>query len=349
MLFLGNPNSLHLDVWKRIYSTAGLHVEGLRSINIFPSFFLRETKVGTVIKSFLYVALGFLLRVKSDKNQVFHAHGASGYGLTALLAGRQFVVTIYGSEIFGAHNWIYNKLVERVLLKSSLVTVTSAAALERVLEIVPGSTSKICCFHTGVDCSVIEKNRSRISPCDGEYNYVLSLRSIAPHYRIESIIRGFLESRTDGQKLILLKGNGHEAELKRLKEKFDVDSLVFIDRLISPEEMLAYINHCDYCVNFPISDQLSTTLLEALLCNKKIVTVGLPSYSELIGQCELNDCDLLIQADSEQELVSAMKAIVITKNLEEKGSNVVRQYYSTENAASIYLHAISEKLTCQNL
>ena len=61
---------------------------------------------------------------------------------------------------------------------------------------------------------------------------------------------------------------------------------MFIDELLKPSEIHALINDSDVCINFPKTDQLSATLLEAIFYGKKVICSNVPAYQEFFSLCK---------------------------------------------------------------
>ena len=110
IVFLANCNSPHLDRWLDLLGMLGFEVEVWSIHNcegkgharqILPAF---ARKLPTILK---YILAGLFLRFQKNVD-FFHAHNTSGYGLTALLAGKKYIITTYGSEIFSTNKKKWN-------------------------------------------------------------------------------------------------------------------------------------------------------------------------------------------------------------------------------------------------
>ena len=290
MIFLANSASFHLKTWRSIYGAIGHSTEQLLTVHPTKQDFSLERRINFGVKFFSYAALGLFLRLSSQSTPL-HAHGASGYGLSALLSGRKYIVTIYGSEIFGIHSWPYQRMVKQILASADVITVTSTLARARVLEIVPTATNYVNTFHTGIDIDQIEKyardNLHSNMAANGRIN-ILSIRNSAPVYDTREILKAVdhLRGRFPQLHLTVPLGNGDLSYFLELQSEFPVDWITFLPRQLPHEELLALMLSADICVNFPVTDQVSTTLLEAVYLNKKIVTCNLPTYAELFDKTD---------------------------------------------------------------
>ncbi|HAS6040073.1 hypothetical protein DC364_20180 [Vibrio vulnificus] len=314
MLFLGNSASLHMAVWRRLYFKAGILVESFYSIHEIEAGFKVEQysslkKIFFINKIISYVLLGIYLLIRGKGT--IHAHGASGYGLSAFLSCNKYIVTVYGSEIFGKHSSLYGFLIKCILFRAKAITVTSLEAKKRVAEII-GENDKTYLFHTGLNLEFVDNYKKEI---DAEKFIVTSVRNSAKHYRTETVIKAFIDfssnhSGVDIQLNVIL-GNGDDGYFDELKSRFKEYNVNFIDGRLDYEKMLTLISDSTVCVSYPISDQLSSTLLECIYMNRCVLSSKLDSYLEL--KKDISD-DSFVLCESDAELVDALELCFKTRN-----------------------------------
>lgn len=286
MIFLGNPASPHLDTWRALYARRGRAIAALYTIHAPRDQFPIEHRVVAVGKALSYVALGLWLRRRARRGGAVHAHGASGYGLAALLSGRPYVVTIYGSELLATRGRLYAAMMRCVLRHAAIVTVTSHAARKRLREIDPALCGKVLCFHTGVD-------PTRLAGVAAEHAQgkssgpvrAMCIRSCGPQYRSREIILAVRSVAGEAPpfSLAVPLGNGDPAYFARLRAEFDEPWLEFIDEALPHEAFLASIRDAEICINFPRSDQTSATLIEAVWFDRPVLTANLEAYAEFFA------------------------------------------------------------------
>lgn len=283
-VFFGNEASVHLEQWLRIYHGASVIPTALFTVHELGSLSLRKVKVFFLSKYISYILLG--LRARILKNIIVHAHGASGYGLAALFSGKKYVVTVYGSEILGDHGFLYNFMISRVLGRASAITVTSAQAEVKVKSLLKNCPGKVYSFHTGIDAGEIDRYDfpSEIDGFSLNTNYIFSLRNTGKQYRSEEIIKAFISSGVGELmycKLVLILGNGDLKYFSELRNAYKNEDLVFIQRKLTHLEACALIASSKLCLNYPVTDQLSTSILEALYFGRRVLTADLPAYAVL--------------------------------------------------------------------
>lgn len=286
MIFLGNSASSHLETWVNLYRLRRQEVGSLYSVHPLQGQFRAERRVTLGHKLPSYALLGCMLRFAKGHEPI-HAHGASGYGLSALLSGRPYVVTIYGSELLPSRGPAYLRLVRAVLRRARAITVTSRTAMQRVIEICPSVEGKTHCFHTGLDIQKLQRVAAlaKAEPEPGPIK-LMCIRNCAPNYRTAEVLtalRTIVHDVPDFRLMVAL-GNGDPAYFTRLRSEFADPWVTYLDGIVPNEAFLARIRDTDICVNFPIADQASATLLEAVFFGKLIVTNRLDAYADILGR-----------------------------------------------------------------
>lgn len=342
MIFLGNAASYHLTTWCQIYDLCGATPEGLWSIQGLPGTFTSERQVTAPTKTMAYAALGYRLH-ELPRDVTLHAHGASGYGLAALLSGRRYIATIYGSEILRPHGVAYRRMMQAVVHKAAAITVTSAAAQARISEIDASAAAKTHLFHTGIDTAEAAEIEAETPLPTGDMLRILLLRNIATHYRTREVLLAVAQvigTRTDIEVIVPL-GNGDRSYLANVKASFPDPRFRFIEHPLNHHDFLRLVATSAVCVNFPVSDQVSTTLIEALYFDRAVVTNSLDSYVDLLavvertGQWFTSDGDDLTTALA-KAIAYQEARFVDSAPSPRKGRQLVIEHFSIESAARAF-------------
>lgn len=340
IIFLGNSQSVHISHWQKIYNIIHKDVDVLYTVHecTNSSFLCKRIFLHNKILS--YLLLGVYLRFSSVG--LMHVHGSSGYGLAAYISGKRYIATVYGSEILGEHSLLYQKMMKLIFKRATSITVTSAVADSRVKNILIKDLEKIFHFHTGINTDNIERNISSIDTHINELpeKYFLSIRNTANQYRTESIIKGFLLSKVSryGIHLVVFLGNGDIKYFERLREEYKGRCVFFIDKILEQNELHTLTQNSIGCVNFPITDQLSASLLETMYIGKTIISSKLKSYENFI---EKNDvAKNMYFVNNEEEIADAMCSLAAYKNsVEDDGvveniRNTIKHDYSILTAGN---------------
>lgn len=350
MIFLGNAASYHLATWRQIYTLCGVTPKGLWSIHGLPGTFTSEQQVTAPARAMAYAALGYRLR-GLPRDILLHAHGASGYGLAALLSGRPYIATIYGSEIMRPHGVAYRCMMRAVVRGAAAITVTSNAAQARISEIDASSAAKTHLFHTGIDTTEAAKVEAETRiPADGTLRIIL-LRNAAPHYRTREALVAIAQvigTRTDIE-VIVPFGNGDKNYLDDVKVSFPDPRFHFIEQPLNHNEYLKLVATSAVCVNFPVSDQVSTTLIEALYFDRAVVTNSLASYTDLLSVAEQTGQWFTSDGD---DLTGALAKAIAYHEAQfsnpapspRKGRQLVIEHFSIESAARAFCPVLERLL-----
>lgn len=348
MIFLGNPASVHLETWRDLYARRDLAVDTLFTIHAGDGPFPLRRRVAFGGKLLSYLLLGLRLRAVAGRAPM-HAHGASGYGLAALVSGRPYVVTIYGSELLAKRGRIYGAMVRQVLRRARFITVTSRAVEQRVRAVEPTLGRKVLCFHTGIDPARLDAVATvRDARRPTEPVRVMCIRNAAPQYRTREILTALktVVDQVPPFTVTVPLGNGDPAYFARLREEFTDPWIIYIDAMLPRDAYLALIHDADLCINFPLSDQTSATLIEAVYFDRAILTVYLDAYADLFAHSAEYDGWRIVR--SEEELVRAFVAAVQSLSAgrgtpisEPRGADLVAAHYGPE-AAALHLGPILE-------
>lgn len=332
-MFLANPTSFHLAAWKRIY-----HHLGIRDINIATIHdnslagpeFNHVIQVSVRPKALAYVLLG--LRLRASRVAWVHAHGASGYGLVAWISGKPYIATVYGSEVLAQHSRLYRALIRAILGRAKAITVTSNATRDVILRDFAVSPDRIHAFHTGIDTDALGLIECPV-PLSAKTGpkLVFSIRNTAPTYRTKEIIEACAKLVERGSliDLVVPLGNGDPDYFRALQNRFPLPWIRYIDRRLENREMLGWMRRADVCVSYPVTDQMSTTILEALLVSRTVVVGWLDAYADL-ARCAEENGALVFAHDG-----GLLPAIELAINSEAVRSSApfVRDHYGVSQAA----------------
>lgn len=346
MYFLANPNSKHLNSWIELYEKCSHSVTGMYTIHDgeFHNKAISVNRFFVLNKIFSYIWLGLFLRfIRIDSNTVYHAHGASGYGLSAFLSGRDYIVTVYGSEIFAKHNFLYTFLVKLILSNAKSVTVTSDFAKVKVFDIT-GKLDNIHCFHTGINFHNLSGFECKKS--ESATLRFLSVRNCAPVYRTEDVIKSFLSFKNEfvdvNPVLTVILGNGDKTYFCNLKSKFEAAGVVFLEKILEHNELVKLISESDVCISFPESDQMSSTVLEVLYLGKYLISSELASYNKLYDALP---GEFVFRCSHPDELKDAMLfSVGVVNSLQSKHSlkKYLESKYSVEIALVEFKNVLAE-------
>ncbi len=300
---IANPYSVHVWRWLKLFRLAGMAVrietaersqEGAAP-DVPVEFLAPEGSAGPMV--FRYLWAGWKAsRKRRDRGEVLHAHCASGSGLTAWLSRRPYVVTTYGSEVFGAadRGRLYHAMIRRVLQRATLVTATTPRMTQTLQQEFGVPAQRIRTFSLGYDSDVFTPvddeargslKREFALPAD-ESLWVVNRRSL-PLYRTVEVVSGFLrycEGAPRGR-LVVLSGNDDAAYSRQVRDVIAASSrgsrVRLISEFLSADGVARWLQAADFAISVPRTDQLSTSILEAMACGAVPVLSDLEAYRPL--------------------------------------------------------------------
>ncbi len=300
---IANPHSVHVRRWLKLFRLAGMHV-GIATAerpqqgdvpDVPLEFLVPNAFTGPM--SLRYVWAGWnARRRRQDPHEILHAHCASGNGLAAWLSRRPYVITTYGSEVFCAadRGRLYHRMIRRVLQGATLVTATTPRMTETLQQEFGLPAERIRTFSLGYDSDIFapvdDEARNRLKrefglPAD-ELLWVINRRSL-PLYHTVEVVSGFLQYCVDhaGGRLVVLSGDADAAYSRQVRKVIAASSqgsrVRLIGEFLSADGVAKWLQAADFAISVPRTDQLSTSILEAMACGSVPVLSDLDAYRPL--------------------------------------------------------------------
>lgn len=231
-----------------------------------------------------YILLGLWMRLYLSSSCWCHAHNTSGYGLAALVSGHRYIITTFGSEILTTErkSKFYWYLISRVLKAAQIVTTSSIHMRNVLLQDMNVPLDKIETFSLGVSSIFNSDGRLEFEPSKPRVWF--SNRRMMKLYNIDAIVQAFILYKKGGGlgSLILLKGDASGDYANEVIAHCSADNdISVISEFLSPEDMASLLQSVDFTISIPETDQLSSTLIEAMACGALPVTSDIPAYEEL--------------------------------------------------------------------
>jgi glycosyltransferase involved in cell wall biosynthesis len=304
IIYLANPYSPHVRAWEELCQDLGVapeiwHASVPEQGNGTPAghfLALLPSRLQRWPASIRYLLAGVIARwrLRRVDKCVLHAHNASGYGLCALVTGRPYLLTVYGTEVYdhAARGVVYTALLKKVLAGAQCITASTPAMSEYLAAELGVDEGKVRAFSLGVPAAFAEGSQEPVKEVrefsEGRDVLLVSNRRIHPHYNIEYLVDEFADMSKRGRArygLILLAGDCDKNYMKSIARKVSSSGLsqhiLLIDRFITPSEMAWVLSRADYCISLANSDQLSSSILEAVASGAIPVVTNLSAYRPL--------------------------------------------------------------------
>lgn len=301
-MFFANSGSPHVRHWAQILDKAGVafsvctvHSASLLGEKPISRHFELLARHSSFAKVLAYLLLGLRLRLRLSlgrppSTHLLHAHNTSGYGFAAWISGCPYIVTTYGSEIFEVERRgsLYRFFIRRILSKARLVTASSEEMADFLYRHLGVARERIKAFSMGVspvfrqDEGARKAVRERLGIGLREVVFVYN-RRIRPLYNTLEVIEAFrrLVQQNGSCRLILLEGDSDknyvEVVLRNLPSR-----IIFVPGFIQQEELVGYLCASDYVLSVPDTDQMSSSILEAMACGCTPVLLRNPAYTPVI-------------------------------------------------------------------
>lgn len=361
IVYLANPKSPHVTQWLELEVLTKpiklYHIGAPDSRTVSSSDIILVAAIPSQMQRLpnitQYFILGLILRLRLKPNTIIHAHNSSGYGLSALLSSRHYIVTTYGTEVFGASHRgkVYIKLLNKVLQKADIITSTSNEMTKTLLMMNSNLQAKIRTFSLGISEIFHSQPRTSIREKAEPKTWFVN-RRIHPHYDTDIIVDAFINFLENGGtgRLQLLKGDADSTFLKKICSQIEsFPEISIVDRFLDKREMISYLDQADFCISIPRSDQLSSSILEGMARGCVQILAPLETYKQakLCGVYLDNDLSLYDALCRIFDRTSRMSEpeISILGNQAEK---MLETMFSKQNAQEKYI-CILKSLNADNM
>ncbi|WP_318484228.1 glycosyltransferase [Photobacterium leiognathi] len=361
LTWLANPYSPHVRHWVELLNVG---FQGEKEVEIVHIYHSNETlRVGNYNSNFVtitcplpeffkhfpsffqYIFLGLYIKLSGKYKEGIHAHNSSGYGLSALISGRKYILTTYGSEVYKAIsnniNSFYRLLIKIILGRARVITTSSPQMTSAVGALC--NESNVYEFSMGVSReffysqSLRNFTREKLNiPLDAVV--IFSNRRLTRLYNIEVILEAFkiVSLKEKRIYLIQIEGDSDREYAKEILNITDFDNLLYIKGFLEQSELNSLLCASDYTISLPNTDQLSSSILEGICCKCLPILSNLEAYKPL---CEIS---ISVNADL-KSLENTFIDILNGKYI--KKYDLIDKYakkYSIDNAALEYRNILGE-------
>lgn len=262
-------------------------------------------------KQLQYIILGIIIRFNKEKNLIVHAHNASGYGLTAAISGKKYLLTTYGSEIFHASNKskLYNLLLKFSLNRAVKLTATTQVMQDQLEQDHSIPARKVDMFSLGVSDQFFKNSISEKTWDDEQGPIWFSNRRILPLYRITDIVQAFIAFKTNGGKgsLILLQGDADGPYFEDVSSMIaDREDIRLVKGFVDTDTIIKLLDESHFTISMPMTDQLSSSLLEPMARKCVPIAAAIDAYS-ILG-------DTIIKVSVSENIVQSLEAVFLSSS-----------------------------------
>lgn len=288
MAFLASAGSTHTRNWVRGLRLLGIEISvisqrGLHPIEEGDYTNLSLMKFSGQAGYFLNAARARSLLDKL-KPDIVHAHYASGFGTTAMLSGRKYILSVWGSDVFEfpERSIMHRKLIERNLRAASTVCVTSRALRNRVRGLC-SDLPDVELTPFGVDVDQFSPGNVPRSP---QTLTVGTVKSLNPVYGIDILLESFALARNRLQGMPMrLRIVGDGPERRALETQASTlgiaDSVDFVGR-VPHDRVVEELRKLDIYCALSRSESFGVAVLEASSCEVPVIVTSVGGLPEVV-------------------------------------------------------------------
>lgn len=268
---------------------------------------------------------------------VVHAHYATTYGLLARQAGRPYILSVWGSDVFEfpAKSPWHRRLVASNLAAAAIVCATSQVMARQVLSLASSLTDvEVTPF--GVDTRRFFPARERRSG-----DFVLgTVKALYPCYGIDVLIRafGYLRGIVAGEvntQLHIVGRGPEEPSLRRLVKDLGLNNHVIFTGHIPNTEVPNVLRRFDVFACLSRDESFGVAALEASSCALPVVATAVGGLPEVVRDGQTG---FLVPRDNPEAAGDAVLALLNDRELARKfgtqGRAMVEAAFSKEAAAA---------------
>jgi len=306
---------------------------------------------------------GYFLNVKELKKRlatispdILHTHYASGYGTLGRLSGfHPQILSVWGSDVYDFptrgrwHRWLIN----RNLRNADLVCSTSYAMERHVRKLCSG-LGEIPITPFGVDTDLF---RAADDSNDGNVITIGTVKTLAPKYGVDTLIRGFeicrrrlIAERHVSETSLRLRivGDGPErSRLEKLADRLGIGSVTSIRGAVPHIDVPSELRKLDIYVAASRLESFGVAILEASACQLPVVVTNVGGLPEVV---EEEVTGLLVPKDNPEELAAALCRLVVNPDLREElgraGAERVASLYRWEESVAKMIDLYDRHFQC---
>ena len=303
LTYIANPQSVHLDVWLKASAACGIDVRietasrssGMVGAGIEVEHLVPGWLSGPSILRYLWAGLAARHKRRLP-DEILQAHGASGNGLAAWMAGRPYIVTTYGSEVLAAveRGPIYRWLLHRVLSGADRITASSPQMVDVLMNEHGIRRERIHLLHLGIDTQLFHpvtdsaRRAMRSAVGIGETEPVwISIKRAIPMNRTVEIVRAFErygDAHAEGR-LVIVCGDDVSSYTEQVQQLVDGSPhekrILVLTEWLDPPAVARWLQLADFAIAVPTSDQMSNAVLEAMACGAVPLLLAIDGYRPL--------------------------------------------------------------------
>ncbi len=365
VMILANANSPLVEKWLQMdRSRFEIILVSVKSPGKFVDNVQFERIVSKHSVFFSYLKLLFSIRklIKKYNPDIIISHFFLHNGIIATLSKfHPHFAVAYGSDVFNYPRLLY-PFIKLVVNTSDKILVSAQFTKQYLIEKFKANESKIVRRTWGINTDIFNLNNRKSTDNNlrflKEFNisidnkYILSPRVIRPEANQDVILYAFSEisKKNPNYRLIIIhyslqKNTYYYEELIKIAKDLRINGkIIWLNRLVTPEEMSYFFSISELMFVVMDYDQLASTFLEGIACGCFPITSNLKPYQEVI---ENKKNGLLISQINSDNIVNAFDNFIenkefYSKNIKKLANKIINDY--NENCFVKLIEDISDEL-----
>jgi glycosyltransferase involved in cell wall biosynthesis len=280
--------------------------------------------------------------LRAHRPDLLHAHYASGYGSTAMLAGwHPTLLSVWGADVydFPYESRLKGWLLRRNLRFADALASTSAAMAQQVRRLWPGA-GDIAITPFGVDLQ-------RFAPAARVPGPVTigTVKTLAPKYGIDTLLRAFALLAPPHDVRLLIVGDGPQRdELQALARQLGIADRVQWPGAVPHDQVPQWLQRLDVYVAASRldSESFGVAVVEAMACGVPVVVSDAGGLPEVVVA---GDSGLVVPRDDPAALAAALAHLLAEPALRQRLATAGRARAEAEFA---WPACVDRMLACQD-
>jgi glycosyltransferase involved in cell wall biosynthesis len=247
--------------------------------------------------------------LQAERPALLNAHYASGYGTTAALAGfRPWLLSVWGSDVydFPYEGRIKGWWLRRNLRQADAIASTSVAMARQVQRLLARPVD-VAVTPFGIDTS-----RFAPRPQPHEGLVIGTVKTLAPKYGIDVLLRAFAQLQAQGSRalsLLVVGGGPQRDELEALARSLGIAAQVRFVGPVPHAEVADWLNRMDIyvAVSRLDSESFGVAVLEASACALPVVVSDAGGLPEVVADGETG---LVVPREDSAALAAALERLL---------------------------------------
>jgi glycosyltransferase involved in cell wall biosynthesis len=341
---LGQANSVHLQRWAVALHERGRRVTVLSQqvgdARALPDGLAFQPLPYRGESGYLRNALFLRRWLRAHRPHLLHAHYASGYGSTAMLAGwHPTLLSVWGSDVyeFPYQSRLKGWLLRRNLRFADALASTSRAMAQQVRRLWPDA-GDIAITPFGVDLQRFVPAPRAPGPVT-----IGTVKTLAPAYGIDVLLQAFARIAAGSDTRLLIVGDGPQrAELQQLAQQWHIADRVQWAGPVPHADVPAWLQRLDVYVAASRQESFGVAAVEAMACGVPVVVSDAGGLPEVVVD---GQSGLVVPRDDPAALAAALQRLLDDAPLRRRLGEAGRARAQAEYA---WPDCVARMLACQD-